>query len=46
MTNIIHIDLESTGVDLVKDRIVQIAFAIDNEEPRQRLINPGIPIPA
>lgn len=44
--HILTIDLESTGVDPVKDRIVQIAFAMDNEEPRKRLVNPGIPIPA
>ena len=43
---IFHFDLETTGVDPAKDRIVQIAYAMGNEEPRKRLINPGIPIPA
>ena len=43
---IIHLDLETTSADITSARIVQIAFAIDNEEPRQRLINPGVPIPA
>ena len=43
---IIHLDLETTSADITSARIVQIAFAIDNEEPRKRLINPGVPIPA
>jgi len=42
---IFTIDLEATGTDPVKDRIVQIAFAVDDEPPRQRLINPEMPIP-
>jgi DNA polymerase III subunit epsilon len=47
---IVFFDLETTGVDIAKDRIVQIAalrLSPDGrEEIRTRLINPGIPIPA
>ncbi len=41
-----YFDLETTGTDPLKDRIVQMAFAIGKDEPRKRLINPGIPIPS
>ena len=43
-------DLETTGLDLVKDRIIQISYIkvyVDGREERQNLlVNPGIPIPA
>ena len=43
-------DLETTGLDLVKDRIIQISYIkvyVDGREERQDLlVNPGIPIPA
>lgn len=42
-------DLETTGIDVVKDRIVEIAvlkiFPNGNRESKVRRINPGIPIP-
>ncbi len=42
-------DLETTGLDLVKDRIIQIAYIKVNpdgtEIRRNYLVNPGIPIP-
>ncbi len=42
-------DLETTGTDIVNDRIVQISvlkvFPDDSEHTRTRLINPTIPIP-
>lgn len=42
-------DLETTGLDLVKDRIIQLSyikvFPDGNEERGNHLINPGIPIP-
>lgn len=42
-------DLETTGLDLVKDRIIQLSyikvFPNGNEERGNHLINPGIPIP-
>lgn len=47
---LVFFDLETTGVDIAKDRIVQISalrLSPDGrEEVRTRLINPGIPIPA
>lgn len=43
------IDLETTGVDIIKDRIVQIAilkvFPDGREELKNQIINPTIPIP-
>jgi DNA polymerase-3 subunit epsilon len=43
-------DLETTGVDIAKDRIVQISVLKlspdGHEEGKTRLINPGMPIPA
>lgn len=43
-------DLETTGVDIAKDRIVQIAMVKimpdGTQDSRQTLVNPGIPIPA
>jgi len=43
------IDLETTGIDIVKDRIIQIAvlkvFPDGNEEMKTWIINPTIPIP-
>jgi len=46
---IISLDLETTGLDISKDRIVQIAcvkFNIDGIiEEKNTLVNPGIPIP-
>ncbi len=42
-------DIESTGVNVVKDRIVEISilkiFPNGNRESRTWLVNPGIPIP-
>ena len=42
-------DLETTGLDLVKDRIIQIAYIKiytgGKEERKSFLVNPGIPIP-
>ena len=42
-------DLETTGLDLVKDRIIQIAYikvyAGGKEERKSYLVNPGFPIP-
>jgi DNA polymerase III subunit epsilon len=42
-------DLETTGVDVAKDRIVSIAILKINPdgtiEDKERMINPGIPIP-
>ncbi len=44
------IDLETTGIDLAKDRIVEIAvikiFPDGKEEVKTRRVNPTIPIPA
>ena len=45
LTNVVFADLESTGTDVVKDRITQIGLHRDGEEYIQ-LVNPGIPIPA
>lgn len=43
------IDLETTGIDIVRDRIIQIAvlkaFPDGNEEMKTWVINPTIPIP-
>lgn len=43
-------DLESTGLDLVNDRIIQISYIKvspnGNEERKNILVNPGKPIPA
>ena len=45
---LIIFDLETTGLDIVKDRIIQIAYikvyAGGKEERKSYLINPGIPI--
>ena len=47
---IIFFDLETTGIDIARDRIVEIAMVKvmpDGEEiVRTRRINPGMPIPA
>jgi DNA polymerase-3 subunit epsilon len=47
---LVFFDLETTGTDIARDRIVQIAVLRlspdGGEEVRTRLINPGIPIPA
>ena len=45
---IIFFDLETTGIDTLNDRIVQIAIiklSADGREEKERLINPTIPIP-
>ena len=43
------IDLETTGINIVKDRIVEISyvkvFPNGKEETKTRRINPGMPIP-
>ena len=45
----VFFDLETTGIDITRDRIVQIAvlkiFPDGREEVKTRLINPGVPIP-
>jgi DNA polymerase-3 subunit epsilon len=43
---IVHIDLETTSAEISSARIVQIAYAVNDDPPRQTLINPCIPIPA
>lgn len=46
---LIFFDLETTGVDVVKDRIVEISYLKihpgDNRESKTILVNPTIPIP-
>jgi DNA polymerase-3 subunit epsilon len=46
---IVFLDLETTGVNITTDRIVEIAllkiYPDGREEERHQLINPGIPIP-
>ena len=46
---IVFLDLETTGINVVTDRIVEIAFLKifpdGREEEKLQLINPGIPIP-
>ncbi|MDR1562346.1 MAG: 3'-5' exonuclease [Dysgonamonadaceae bacterium] len=46
---ILFFDLETTGINIVTDRIVEISYLKvypnGEEESRTRLINPGIPIP-
>jgi DNA polymerase III subunit epsilon len=46
---LVFIDLETTGIDIVKDRIVEIAilkvFPDGREEIKTRRINPTVPIP-
>ncbi len=46
---IVFVDLETTGIDVIKDRIVEIAVLKINvdgkEELRVRRVNPGMPIP-
>ena len=45
---VVFIDLETTGIDIVTDRIVEIAILkihLDgSEEEKVKWINPGIPI--
>ena len=47
---IVFFDLETTGIDVQKDRIVQISlikiYPDKREEVLTYLINPGMPIPA
>lgn len=47
---IVFFDLETTGIDLAKDRIVEICilkvFPDGHEEVKTRRVNPTIPIPA
>ena len=47
---IVFLDLETTGINVVTDRIVEIAllkiFPDGHEEEKMQRINPGIPIPA
>ncbi len=47
---IVFLDLETTGVDSSKDRIVEISlvkvFPNGDEEIKTRRVNPGMPIPA
>ena len=47
---LIVFDLETTGLDFVKDRIIQMAYIKiwpdGREERKSHLVNPGFPIPA
>lgn len=43
--NAVYLDLETTGVDPAKDRIIQIAIVPEQGEPWEFLVNPGRPIP-
>lgn len=47
---LVFFDLETTGIDIVRDRIVEISILKVNpngtEETKTRRINPGMPIPA
>ena len=47
---IVFFDLETTGLDIVKDRIVEISivkvFPSGDTDTKTRRINPGMPIPA
>ena len=47
---LVFFDLETTGINIVKDRIVEISFLKvhpnGKEESKTRRINPGMPIPA
>jgi len=47
---LVFLDLETTGINVATDRIVEIAllkiYPDGREEEKQQLINPGIPIPA
>ncbi len=47
---LVFFDLETTGTDIAKDRIVQIAVLKlhpdGGEDVKTRLVNPGMPIPA
>src|SRR5690606_22570628 len=48
--NLIFFDIESTGLNIVRDRIIQLAmvrYHPDGSPPEERsyLVNPGIPIP-
>lgn len=46
---LVFVDLETTGIDIIKDRIIEIAVLKINvdgsEELKVRRVNPGIPIP-
>jgi DNA polymerase III subunit epsilon len=46
---LVFLDLETTGINIATDRIVEIAFLKiypdGREEEKQQLINPGMPIP-
>ncbi|OFW63472.1 MAG: hypothetical protein A2Y74_01325 [Actinobacteria bacterium RBG_13_63_9] len=47
---LVFVDVESTGVSVSSDRIIEIAFLRINpdgsEEYRRKRVNPGIPVPA
>ena len=47
---LVFFDLETTGINIAKDRIVEISFVKvypnGKEESKTRRINPGMPIPA
>lgn len=42
----IYVDLETTGVNAAKDRVIQIAIINDDGEEWTALLNPEMPIPA
>lgn len=47
---LVFFDLETTGINIVKDRIIELSFVKvhpnGKEETKTRRINPGMPIPA
>lgn len=43
---IVFIDIETTGTDILADRIVEVAARKVKDKAKKYLINPGIPIPA
>jgi len=48
---ILYLDLETTGLDTSRDRVVEIGMVLEDEDTGQKeslesLVNPGMPIPA
>lgn len=47
---ILTLDLETTGLDTSRDRVVELAYVLEDDQTGQResfeaLVNPGVPIP-